>query len=128
MTPGLPPLSVQDVIDITAEVDELNRARLMRSLKDAGADQDTILAELKQHDRYVGNITVLGIYAQTVAGATRIISLAAQRAGQTVPKLDPSNGMIQEAYRLLGWDFDKLMQGAADRDPTSSQSPSSGTG
>jgi hypothetical protein len=125
---SLPCLTVEEIILLIAERDAIARAKLVKSLEDAGVDAETKLRELKQFDRYSGNISELSVYAQTTEGAFRVVTMAAKRAGVAVPILDPSGALIVEAFRLLGWDLEKLAAKAADADPTASQSPSSGTG
>lgn len=117
-------LTVKQMMDLCEEASARKRQMLLATLRDADADSDMRIRELKAHDRYHGNLMDLFDYIQTPVGAARAIELA----GRSLDGLDPQ-ALIMSACDACGWDIEDInKKAAAAVDPTLSPSPSPATG
>lgn len=127
----LPKLTVAELMQVCNEASAIQRKRLAAMLTEVGADTDTRIRELKEADRYAGNLGDLLAYLRTLEGSARIVGIVAARAGTTVEALaiDPEQ-LTEAAVRACGWDVDAIAAKVVSTtsDPPSSPSLSLATG
>lgn len=109
----IPRLTVQQIIDLTAEASEAERQAILRDLRDAEASASERMERLERHRRESSLSSTVIRDAFNLVGARRILSAALGSFPASLEDLDPAR-LSRLALGSLGVDLDEYAEGSAE--------------